>query len=467
MAAHLLERPEIQSHEARSSVVVPVYQLDKRSVDVPSMVDRALSKLPLLKTQALRAAVTSPVWGRDYPSLKDLPSKSGYGGFRIFEPQTGTIAVPGELPTGNLRDFYTQERRIDRYGLTVLRGPNYYKAAIDATTEHKGKVKTMETDMREGLDVLKTTDRTMLEDKEYLLLLGVMDYLKLHSLTMFHAVTYGERKGDFNQSAEYQGIREEARSNMVHLTRAFYQASLGHPFDADFDPEAAQHKTERVGEYLREVVEPGNIFTFPEVTHPLRTMLGSHQAVLRHPNVDQVVGIPSGGTEPAIATAQMYELMRGGTAPKLTLVPLSVHGSSKSLSHDVMVQMLKDSDVKGRSVLIVDDNSNTGTTLQKVANAAAEAGAGSINAHIVELDPQRIIYKQDKFHNGKDQIVNLEHPDFETALGIVPITEGKGKEVRRRVAKKVIRVANSDHNEDHRSQEKQRRKELVKQVLKA
>jgi adenine/guanine phosphoribosyltransferase-like PRPP-binding protein len=458
MSTLILERTET----GQTGAIAPVYQLDKRRVNVEPMVEGALSKLPILKMGALRRALSPDNWVGEFPSLKDLPSRRANRGFHTFDSETGSIAIMGGLPDSPVGEYFTPSRRVDRRGFVILRGENYYKS-VDKDSGFDEKLEIIHTDLKDGLAVAESTNRKALDPTNYLAFLGVLEYLKLHSLAMFHAITYRERYGDFPEDQNYQRTRAAARGNMVTLTRAFYQSCMGQPFDESFNPKVSAQIVDEAAEYISSSTPRDKVFTLPEASHPLTIMLGSSEAALRHPEANKIIGIPSGGTEAALVTAYMYEFLHG-KSPDVVLVPLSLHNVQGGLSQEKIVDLLRRCKIGGEPVLIVDDNSNTGSTLQRTADAALEAGALNVSAHIVELDPSRIEVKAGKFHNGKGYVVNLEHPDFETAMGIVPITRQKGKEVRRRKARKVLKDAHGDGGISPKLLEKQRRRELTRQL---
>lgn len=181
-------------------------------------------------------------------------------------------------------------------------------------------------------------------------------------------------------------------------------------------------------------------------------MLGAHEAARKKPNPDLIIGIPSGGTEVAVATGLAYEkLHQDRSSPKIAFVPLSFHYRDQyGIDLDKLVDILRVStDIEGRSVLVVDDNSNTGSTIQRMVDAAIGAGANNVRVHVAEIDPGRLIAnsrKENITDFGAAKVANLYHPDFETAMGTA-WTSDNGDDLRRKWA---MRFAHRTHRQVER-----------------
>lgn len=443
-----------------TTVQIDAYQLNRDEVDVPAMVGRAQSRLRTLKRKALAAILDSSIWSQDYPSVQsfDIRRYEGYSnsGFspckHIYplEANTGAINVPSRyLDNSDLGSYFNPLRKRQQGQFTELRGLSYYTALDFSKTTPAEKLTVMTGDIKEGLYMLDGVDRRNLDVVDYPLYLGILDHIKFQSLTAFHALTYHERKGEILDDKDYIDIRNLAQKTMMIVTRAYYQACLGRSFDSKFNLSEIAKVTNDVADYIAKSGHTIVHFTFPEVINPLVIILGAHEAARRKPYPNTIIGIPSGGTEVAVVTALMYEsLYPELTPPEAAFVPLSFHYHGQGgLSSDQLIGLLTQSgNVAGQRVLIVDDNSNTGSTLQGMSEAVMRAGAGQRFVHIAEIDPARVKVKnqEGKLPFG---VVNMDHPDLETAMGMTGISDQDGADLRRRGVRRLVK---NTHKEQKR-----------------
>ncbi|GEM_PF-4895154 len=443
-----------QAQSRALSVCRPTYRLDTREVDVPSMVSSAEAELYRLRRKAVGLAVCSGAWHGEFPSLRGFNFlRREYKGYSsrdgkpvdIFDRKTGAVNVPSDqLDNEPLGAFYTSSRIRSQGGFTQLRGLTYYVSLDPNEDTPNKKLEVMTKDAREGLDLINSVDRRSLDAMNYLLYLGVLDHLKAHALTVFHALTFHERAGIVPDDDGYRVARKEAEGLVLTTTRAYHQTILGQQFDAGFRSAKIEDALAKTANYIVNSGHSVDHFTYCEVTNPIIIMLGAHEAARTKSVPDLIIGIPSGGTEVAVATHLMYENLHPDEgAPDLAFIPLSFHyRRQKGMNHDQLVEILKQStDITGRSVLLVDDNSNTGLTLQTMAGAAMEAGASNIAIHIAELDPARVKARYKKRNGYPFEVVNMDHPDLQTAMGISWTSDIDGSDLRRREVGRFVKEA--------------------------
>ena len=431
----------------------PSYQLRRNRVDVPLMVSQAQDRLVRLRRQALVGALASSAWQQAYPSLMSLDLRRTYRGLsssddRIypFDPTSGAVAVPSDwVQKSPLGSFFNNTRTINDGRVTLLRGSSYYQALDFSLNTREKRMAAIQRDLQEGLDLVATTRREDLSLPGYLLFLGVLDHNKMHTISLLHALTYPERSGRIPQGFDYQALRQTAQEAVFRATRAFYRACLGQPFDAEFNPQEIKNTTSRVGNYLLGA-NPDSypLTTYPEVTHPVIIMLGAHEAARQHPLTNTIVGIPSGGTEIAMVVNLMYEaLYPDQPPPGIELVSLSFHYkkiSEDGISPDKLVAILqKLGTISGRRVLIIDDNSNSGSTLQRMSEASVRAGATEVSAHIAEIDPARVLVNSGKEDNPRFfGVVDMLHEDLSTAMGVAHASREDGSDLTRKTIKRKL-----------------------------
>jgi hypoxanthine phosphoribosyltransferase len=201
--------------------------------------------------------------------------------------------------------------------------------------------------------------------------------------------------------------------------------------------------------YLEYKIPQTNQFKLQEIDHPLILSLAAYQTARNFPSVDHLLCLPSGGTQFGIATELMYEYMSKvyGTEfiPKLSSLVLSTHagrrGNGTLLGREDVVTRLRELSVSGKDVLLLDDNSNTGLTLQIAKDALSEVGVHSVHVSLAELDPLRILYKQTDI-DPPEEVANLLHPDFDSVASIVPIVVYDGSrdiQLRKLIAGSIVK----------------------------
>lgn len=430
----------------------PGYQLKEIGADIPLMVERAQAELPRLRRQAVAAALHSGVWQTAYPSLRSFPFRLEYKGYSledgepvdVFDQKTGAVNISSaQLAVSPLGEFFSPLRTRRQGGFTQLRGLTYYVSLDFSKTTPEKKLEVMANDVKEGLAFVDSVDRRQLSSTDYLLYLGILDHVKAHTLTAFHALTFYERTGVIPDGDNYMDVRTKAQKLMSTATRAYHQAILGHPFDPEFNSQDINNSVETTADYIAKCGHCVEHFTYREVTNPVVILLGAHEAARKKSCPDLVIGIPSGGTEVAVATHLMYEkLYPNRNAPDIGFVPLSFHYRGQGgIDLSQLTEMLRQSTViAGRRVLIVDDNSNTGSTLQTMAKAAIGAGASDVAVHIAEIDPARIMvkYRKNSLPYG---VLNMAHPDLQTAMGISWTSDEDGDDLRWKEMKRFVKRA--------------------------
>lgn len=421
----------------------PGYRLEMAAVDVPGMINYAVENIPKLRSRAVFQAVKSPGWDSIYPTIKSFGFRRIYkdypGGVSLFDRETGAVNILTH-GSGNqsLIEFFNPGRIRYMGNFTQLRGPSYYASLDHGLNTPEKKLAVMRSDFHEGLDAVDSIDRRKLSADDFLLTLGILDHFKVHALTVFHALTFHERSGEVPEDSRYLGLRKETEDLMNMVTRAYYQFCIGKPFDSGFMPTEMKRVFDTAANYISESNHSIAHFTYPEVAQPAIIMLGAHEAVRRRPYIDTIVGIPSGGTETAVVTNLMYDNLYPDRHPlSIVFVPLSFHYYNHNrgvqpMEFDTLVDILtRSKKVQDRNVLIVDDNSNSGITLQTMVEAVRAAGASEASVHLAEIDPARIMARHRRGKGLAAGVVNMYHPDLSTAMGISGASSVDGRDLRR------------------------------------
>lgn len=428
------------------------YRVPVGSIDIGSMLRDVRHRTSRNTIYGIEEMKNSPL--REFSeaySFFDLPN-----GRKHFTGILGATKFNGSI-NPEFKDFYeftnpyhAGNRRLtmDTRGQISNRGGRYYVAKDSRVVTVYDKINSMRQDMYAASSVLEHVDRNTIQDPEkFLQYVGVLDYLKQHSLCLFHTVTYPERFSDFSTNEEYEYVRSLLWGQARSFTRTYYQALCGLPYD-DIDAQQLIEDVDYAMQYLVDKNPPINHFKLQEIDHPLIIGLAAYQTVKAFPTVDNLICLPSGGTQFGIATELMYEyvgkMYGNNELPALSSLVISTHagrrGAGPLLGRDDLVARLSTMDIRGTRVLVLDDNSNTGLTLQIVTDALSVAEARSVSISLAELDPLRIIYKQTSF-DPPEFVANLLHSDLRTVASIVPIVafkDGSDMQLRWVVAESIL-----------------------------
>jgi hypothetical protein len=413
------------------------YRFNSREVNVDEMLAKArLASRGRFDASMARVEHSPHIWSQD-DSMLNL-KKMGLGAQSVFEPATGTMMLPGPISSIRqpaLRSFFEAPGRSFRFmERVVVRGPSYYTAR-DVNLSPEQKLDSMECDIRDALKVVAQVDRASLRPHEYLYFLSTLEYLKAHCIGLYQVVTHSERRGDFSADSEYNLVKNFALQLSKVSVRSFYQHVLGHGLEYLRSDNLYSSRIDEVFNYCRSdgfrsrLREP-NRFKLQECDQPVVLALNGHENALRFHDVEAIVSLPLGGLQPGLVTQFAFELIHEREVPLIT-VPLSMHSGAEHrndhLTIDDLVRVIAQYDVKGKVVLVTEDNSNTGKTAAVISQALYSAGAKRVHVSLVELDFARVEHKQkNRERYGAESVVNLNHPDFVTAIRTVPIRVRRG-----------------------------------------
>ncbi len=354
---------------------------------------------------------------------KSQVSRKGRKQYPLVNPKLGTFVFQsGKLPDSPLGDFYTESRFFDRKGEALeLGGPNLY-CSVDQKLGVTDKIKVMQNDLMVGLETISKIDRKNLTSEDLPLYLGILNILKTHSICIFNAITYPEREGKQETSEGYLEAKTQSKDLTIQITRMYYQAMLGMNFDNG--NQDLRNITNKLLQYMNENIDPGEVhrFILPEATNPLSIMLGASETALRNPDTETIIGIQSGGIEAAVVLQMAYETYYSSNKPSLIFAPISVHSKNyEAMTPEQVLSILLPHKelISERNVVLVDDNTNTGTTLELTNFALQKLHGKSNSAFIVELDPERILDKLKRTFAKPTALVKVKHHNYKSTLGKV------------------------------------------------
>jgi phosphoribosylanthranilate isomerase/hypoxanthine phosphoribosyltransferase len=342
--------------------------------------------------------------------------------YTYFDKATGSIILPLHDIPDSYSHFYTSARRDNRHGSLLSRGASYYSNSNPSLTA-KHKIFIIATDVKDALSLIGNIKRET--DKDLLpYYIGVIDYAKSGIITLLHALTFRERSGDYDNTEEYLSLRANLVNQTQLIVRYFYQTIMGlHPDTIDTD--LSIQIIDEVYVYLQQQTVHENEVKQPELDNPVIILEAAIRFTLNFQDIDILVGLPSGGTELSILTKYIMELVYRRELG-MFLLPISRYSltrvTNNSVTDDGLVEYLKDYSnlITGKSLLILDDNSNTGLTADLAVKSINRYLPKNVNFQVAELDIYRTAVKNTQWEKQPDTISNPYI--FKSAVSFVPIT---------------------------------------------
>lgn len=261
----------------------------------------------------------------------------------------------------------------------------------------------------------------------------ILDYLKNSLITLFNAYVHKEKIGQFKLAdTDYQINRSKLVDSLCIAVYA-YHLSLTNELSEEILTELKESLDIANIEYINNLIKNDyRNFSFssrsvkrPEAIHPLVLYGFAYLLAKKNPKCDLVFGIPAGGTEVAALVYMMIK-KKSNSNCKLLLAPISLHSikdtgfeySEDGLSNlrDLLTEVNPE---LVKSILIVDDNSATGGTMQKIFDIVTKYFHCNIKCYVAEADLVRIDQKINDSDGG-----TLAHPDlFKYSMNILPISK--------------------------------------------
>src|SRR3989344_451438 len=301
----------------------------------------------------------------------------------------GSIKVnddPTKTEDTSVADFFSVYGRFEnRNGGYDLRGARYV-VSLDPNLEVRQKLAILRDDFMDGLLAISNNEETKnVSNDEFLERCAVLDYIKNSTTTLLNALIYREKVGDFKMvDTEYQEARLKAIKVAQYATKLFYSYLIGRRNDyretlkmlAEIRNDIDFLVSHLENQYIFGAFSSRS-FVRPEASHPLVVASASYNIASKIQDADTIIGMPSGGTELAFAVQCAYEFL-SGKKPNVVLLPLSIHsiknfteldGASPENAEDVSDYLTANTSViNGKCIVIVDDNSSTGQTMQKAVD---------------------------------------------------------------------------------------------------
>lgn len=334
----------------------------------------------------------------------------------------GALDIRKILANPSHSSFLDNPDRLSRSG-KYSRGYTYLVSRDIGLTAAE-KLSIYKADLLEALECMKNfTSR--------LEIFVISDYVKNAMITMLNALVSEEKIGLFNlDDEEYQSVRLELIDLSSLATRFHYQFFFRNRRFAL--PDNYTDRARRAVSYLERKSAKrwsrlhAASLSRPEASHPVVMFCASLKIASAHPNVQTLIGLPSGGTELALLIDMHYDFLYGCT-PRNIFLPVSLHSvkdiyGERGINNTGIASFLGQyrCDLLGRNVLICDDNSSTGRTLQYTYNAIRPlVGYGGVQCVVAEVDIIRSLL--DRRHTSREYVANPAL--FEQAINILPISK--------------------------------------------
>ncbi|WP_025898774.1 NADAR domain-containing protein [Sneathiella glossodoripedis] len=341
----------------------------------------------------------------------------------------GSVISSNEEFTNTTPDYFKKSRRAVYFrGKYHLRGVRYTISA-NPTFELRQKLDTFKEDFYDGLDAIKNTNSHKFQ-------IAIADYIKNAILTLYNSFLYEEKVGKYKfENLTYQALRKEGQIIAQAAVDFFYGLICKAQQLSNDGFRAISERTGTFDKLLHHILSEYEKGTFssrhitrPEAAHPLVISSAAIRYALNcETPPDTIVGLPAGSTELSFAHATAQRLISRRLCNVL-LFPVSLH----SIKHDFDNQSAKPKDLsrftkhhvksfKDKNVVIIDDNSSTGTTVEMVNKAILLQKPNNIEVAIAEADVIRsFIAKND---NNRPNIATTEC--YKYSVNILPVSKSR------------------------------------------
>jgi len=348
---------------------------------------------------------------------------------------TGALQITSMEDLGDAKSYFQTKngRLFKKDEKFILRGPRYL-AAIDPGLSIPQKLSIYLEDLHEAIEYLWRL-RYVSNNDCHKYVAPVLDYAKNSVITIINALMNQEKRIRLDiDNPEYNKLKEEAIKAGRIITYSYYMSLIGeYNFDKIKDELSIVVKTAEsicdllIREYKNFIFSPRDIVR-PEASHPVILLSFATLILLKMKDVNTVIGLPSGGTEIAFLVNQAM-VERRPRKCDLILLPISLHSMLSKFGEQADVDTLLPRYwqfnidlLKDKNILVVDDNSSSGATLQKVYTSLHNfCDSSNIEVAVAEADIKRS--KLDlKSSNKRKYYSDLSVYGY--SVGILPISRG-------------------------------------------
>ena len=366
---------------------------------------------------------------------------------------TGAIKTQSLNNLGPSKSFFnTKNNRISRNGEAyILRGSRYL-AAIDPRLSTPQKLNIFYEDLYDGIELFRTIDMVS-PNNQYEQISPVLDYIKNSIITLTNAYFQNEKNRTTNlDTEEYWILREELIKIGRQVTTYFYLSLLGELDTNGFYQKLSRVLSiaDKVREYLINQYEvyilSSRDIVRPEASHPLVLLSFTSLLLKQVKSVDTVIGLPAGSTELSYLVSSAYSRESSSNCD-LVLVPISLH----SMQAQYGKQSLLDTElpnywekfkttIDGKHLVIVDDNSSSGATLDGIASSIWKTFESTkVDVAVAEADiiRTRLDLRQ---HSKRNHYANTIIYNY--SVGVLPISKSLWRKHDLKEVSEAFHIAN-------------------------
>jgi hypothetical protein len=399
---------------------------------LPQKAQEQLQKMSAELRRRQESLLSHPFFAEGKGFLKffwDIPSKKGgrpksvaakhHTELGAFERQInrkftldGAIKSVSDPKTGPYASFFEVHGRstIIR-GKYILRGARY-STAIDAGHDETQRYDNYFQDFVDGLSVLTAEQKKIETEAHFFEKQAVLDYVKNASVSLLNALMADERDGNFPEDETALTHYLDTRKSLEDIARSSVFAQYAHlagdkeTLDKElttlFKKVTTLKKAIGVLRSLHKKDPYKRRTGVRELTHPLHIAGAALHTVTtgatRLP--ETILGLPTGSTEYAYALQYAFEHLEQ-RRPNVILAPLSLHNARKvsattntmkALGDPALAVFLKHyrRNIDGKNLLVVDDNSSSGETLDTIKQTLANFfNPKHIEASVAQVDTRR------------------------------------------------------------------------------
>ncbi|MGB7374760.1 NADAR domain-containing protein, partial [Pontixanthobacter sp.] len=261
----------------------------------------------------------------------------------------------------------------------------------------------------------------------------VLDYVKNSAVTMLNSFLQEEKIGKYRfDNRSYQSTRKgivDFTSNCVCLFYAFLCRDSISIYENYNSALRNIEKFYKAQDFILESYK-GGVFssrhiTRPEATHPLVIASSvAYYSAFDRSKTDVIVGLPAGSTELAFAH-KLGQNILAGNKPDVLLFPVSFHSAKIEFDGQFNLESAlrrwvshHQQQLTSKSLLVVDDNSSTGRTIQAAVDSLAMAGPELLKVGIAEAD----VVRSDIDRANPDRPLIASEVSYIASVNVLPIS---------------------------------------------
>lgn len=375
-------------------------------------------------------------------SVLNLPDHTAY-----FHDVTGSILIPEPSRISDLayRDYFRNSRCRFESENCYSRGSAYYRHFVPELSGNRPEQsKLVYSEIRKSLATLSATNSHTEDQVENMLRLAVMDNLRGNVQALYlSSINIFRDSVDVPDGEALMAIGEDLKTLYEHSVELLYSHMFGLPYDNDRLMAGLARAEGILNTYQQYVEQNGYPLKFknPEIENPIHIAARANELTHQYPDTTLLVGLSSGGVELSTVARLLFK-NRLCRDPNVVHYPISTHHGLNMWQADKRQERfnpqyldaigLSPDAVAGQKVVICEDNSNSGQTLETTRDIIAEMEPDQVNFAVVEIDPMRAFthYCQQQLGRTYDigevtsrtprPIANFQHPDF---IGAVTVTE--------------------------------------------